>query len=211
MLSIKSMGCATVFESFYLHRRFAVLASSCRSRGCPNPGNAGVDRPAPQGAKLSGFFTVRICIGGYLLQADAEKATVVFDWHAICIIQGIKVPASQLLRLRGTLSAASNVYEPTSLHQKLHADMAMCEESRAGLLLMLGISPTAYTDPILPEPADSQYDAPPNIECSNIEPAPQAAFEILRATADSWDFDALEFEAATGGNGLVTMDGSLAV
>ena len=34
--------------------------------------------------------------------------------------------------------------------------------------------------------------------------APTAAFEIP-TTADSWSFNALEFESATGGSGLVTM------
>ncbi|KAK9868016.1 hypothetical protein WJX84_006979 [Apatococcus fuscideae] len=121
------------------------------------------------------------------------------------LLKGVKVPARQLLQLKGTISAADSVYKPALLDQKLHADPAMCEESRAGLLLMLGIKPTVSTDPTLPASTDLEQWPRADIRCDKIETAPEAAFKILRATADSWEFNALEFEAATGGNGLVTM------
>lgn len=120
------------------------------------------------------------------------------------MLQGIKVPARQLRQLKGTISAATNLYEPTMFDEKLHADLTICEESRAGLLSMLGMSPRISRDPVLLGPDSDQW--PPSIlQCDNIQTAPQAAFEILRTTADSWGFSALEFESATGGNGLVTM------
>ena len=119
--------------------------------------------------------------------------------------QGIKVPARQLLQLKGTISAATNLYEPTLLDEKLHADPTICDESRAGLLSMLGISPRVSTDPALLDSTDMQQWPPEIIQYDDIQTAPQAAFEILRTTADSWSFNALQFESATGGNGLVTL------
>ena len=70
---------------------------------------------------------------------------------------------------------------------------------------MLGISPRGSTDPSLLDATDMQQWPSEIIQCNEIQTAPQAAFEIMRTTADSWSFNSLDFESATGGNGLVTL------